>query len=883
MDLFQGTIDYFSEQYFKLKTNSSYAEKYKMPGDVYAIGDYIISIPRDDGDSRYPYGKGGFNFWAYTSGYMHCNEGLFSPFLKANEGKEPKIAFFAGFPDESENYQVISLLPVPFIENNSGKKVERYTVFTRSCTYYITETEDMRFAVRVFVDEANRMFFSVLIRNSTAQNRQLFVSAYLNPFLSHNINENDENKWFREIRYIEDCNEYEKDGYEKDRLGSFIIKVNEDLDRTTSVSNIGVVLRNIQPDQNSRLTRHQETTSRYQYVGGSRSSLHTPVALKSGSFGTPRHICTFTETGIIGDILHLDTGRHGQVRYELSLDFLKHCSDNTGAAELLEKRITGEKLDTKIEQSEMQEKENGGLLSCRVGETVEGPVKDTVFNTFFEHLKKQVEFCSLIKGYVQLFEGSLIGIRDIFQAIEGLIFWNPAAAREKMLEALGFISPDGRCPRQYTLPVREGTAPKMDLRPFIDQGVWVISTVTTYLKFTNDFEFLNEKCGYYEIVDEKKSLVKKSSIQDSVLEHLLKIMNYLLSNRDFEGTGCIRALYGDWNDALDGLGVSSDPEKEYGTGVSVMASLQVYQNLQEMLEMLDKIDSSRYSSQITSYKASLRALENVLHKYAIVTADNGEKRIVHGWGDKRSYIVGGFNDPDGKSRVGLTSNAFWILSKMYELDPGIKDTILDAFNKLDSKYGYKTFDPFFGSDAQGVGRIKKLPPGTAENGAAYIHASAFAVMALFRIGCSGEAWQQLFKLLPFTHEKISCSPFVMPNSYGYNAEKQIDGQSMQDWQTGSSNVVLKTLIKYVFGLEPQFGGVWIQPAKCLPFEEFNFQITVKGCRVNILYRNSGSGNRKYAVNGNNREGIHDEIMMLKKLWISDAELETKSLKIYVED
>ncbi len=59
--------------------------------------------------------------------------------------------------------------------------------------------------------------------------------------------------------------------------------------------------------------------------------------------------------------------------------------------------------------------------------------------------------------------------------------------------------------------------------------------------------------------------------------HMIRIMDYLLENRDHGNTKCVLALYGDWNDALDGLGRSQDPNKEYGSGVSVMATLQVYQ------------------------------------------------------------------------------------------------------------------------------------------------------------------------------------------------------------------------------------------------------------------------------------------------------------------
>jgi cellobiose phosphorylase len=423
----------------------------------------------------------------------------------------------------------------------------------------------------------------------------------------------------------------------------------------------------------------------------------------------------------------------------------------------------------------------------------------------------------------------------------------------------------------------------MDLRPFIDQGVWVISTIVTYLKYTGDFEFLKEDCGYYEIIDEKRKLVKKIPVRDSVLEHMLKIMNYLITNRDHEITKCVRALYGDWNDALDGLGVSLDPEKEYGSGVSVMVSLQVYQNLMEMEELLGKLDSSKFSSLISEYAKVRSEIKDGLNKYAVLAGENSKKRIVHGWGDKVSYYVGSFDDPDHKSRHGLTSNAFWVLSGLYDEDMGLRNTIMEAFASLDSKYGMKTFEPHFEPDAKGVGRIPKLPAGTAENGAAYIHASLFGVMAMFRMGYSEEAWNQLIKSVPFTHESVSCSPYIMPNSYGFNQEKNIDGQSMADWQTGSSNVLLKLLVKYVFGLSPEYDGIWIQPAAYIPFECFEFQIKIKNCNVNIIYKEIYKAGRKFYVNKQQRSGVFYDVMKLEKVWITEKELNCHDISIEIID
>jgi cellobiose phosphorylase len=512
-------------------------------------------------------------------------------------------------------------------------------------------------------------------------------------------------------------------------------------------------------------------------------------------------------------------------------------------------------------------------------------------NGFMYHLKEQVTFCSEIKGYIQLSHFSLIGIRDIFQALEGYLFYEPHKAKVKMLEALDFTSLSGQLPRQYSLPKHANSLPAMDLRPFIDQGVWVISTIMTYLRFTKDWSFLDEECGYYDFIDQHKHIAKKNNVKESVLMHMIRIMDYLLENRDHDNTKCVLALYGDWNDALDGLGRSQDPNKEYGSGVSVMATLQVYQNLCEMLELLMHLEEQKpychlHEALSLRKEAYVKAKDQI--KEGLLNHAIDGDHIIHGWGDQKSYLVGSLNDPDGVARDGLTSQAFWILSGFLQVDPHHRkhrDYILKAYKRLDSKYGYQTFEPYFEKGTQGVGRIPNLPKGTAENGATYIHASMFAVMSLFAIGEGELAWEQLKKLFPFTHEEVSVSPFVLPNSYGDNEEFHIDGESMQDWQTGSSNVLFKLFVRYVLGFEPVLGGLLIQPSRYQIFETMSLRI--KYLNHNVLLKYIGkptksTSNREFKVNGLSYQGQYNSTMQMHTLLISDETIQSLEKEIIIE-
>ena len=252
---------------------------------------------------------------------------------------------------------------------------------------------------------------------------------------------------------------------------------------------------------------------------------------------------------------------------------------------------------------------------------------------------------------------------------------------------MNYIGVDGRAPRQYSYPAAKGAVPPMDLRPFVDQGVWIISTIYAYLAYTNDFSVLDEVCGYYEFNGNEVLL---NNEKDTVLDHLVRITEFLRRNLDRE-TGCLHALYGDWNDALDGLGKTTDKDKEYGTGVSVMATLQYCRNLAEMSEILRKKGENAKADEYVSVRDGIK---KGLLKYAVVENEKGERKILHGWGDKRSYFVGSFSDNDGESRDGLTADAFWIISGALEWDKSLKNDILSAYKRLDSKYGLKTFNPY---------------------------------------------------------------------------------------------------------------------------------------------------------------------------------------------
>ena len=858
----------------------------RLPGNAAFLADgRVLCRERGRGESRYPYGSDGFNLWVTASGMIHANQGLFFVFLPVPEGEQPPIAFLAGVQLSGvEDYLSHSLLPVPFLSETESRIIDRYSVIGHEAAYFVTETPELLSVVRVFLTQTRpqhaHLHLSYQVQNVTNRPLNVYTSAYMNPFCRHQFVESNEDRWFKEIRVAGHaelaCRERDERLERGTILPPFVVKTNEDVSRFRSISNYAllrraVAVRNAKTNEEYAAPRRsefgmhapaagevnvvrietEECTSQLSFFGSPRRSLASASFLKTGKLSRQISRTIFNDNAIIGDLVRCELPSDASLR----TDYCVSLPENKEVLELeLSRPLGPADADHALQQLLLRTKQQGNLSMSFLEGSWNGLDSGT-FNHFLPFLKKQVAVCANIKGYLQRSPNSLIGFRDVFQAIDGHLFDRPVEAREKILEALGMVLVDGRCPRQYSLPTN-GKPGHADLREFVDQGVWAISTVYNYVAVTGDRSILHESLGYQRLTSVEGTACELSCERDSVLEHLLRIIGYLDRNRDPE-TGLVLSLYGDWNDALDGLGVSEDPQRPFGTGVSVMTTLQLAQNCCEMVELLTHCVPDQYLDALENFRRLRTTLREALLKHAVVSRDDG-RRIVHGWGDRHRYVVGGFHDCDGMSRDGLTSNAFWVLSDMLTADPSLKPHVLAAFERLDSPFGFKTFSPGFGPEAAGVGRINRLPIGAAENGAAYLHATTFAIAALFRLGQAKQAWQQIAKIMPFAphHRDSSHSPFVMPNSYVFNPQLNLTGQSMNDWQTGCSNVLLKLLIRHVFGFQPGQQRLRIAPANWLPFVGFEFQGSTHGRKVQIACRCSDVSCRRFTLNGLPLDGIN---------------------------
>ena len=797
----------------------------------------ILALPREFGDSRFPYDADGLMVWAHTTGYIDACESTFTLFKTAHYNEDAVAVFFAGEKREDGYFDPISITGCDrALFEKEG--VERYVVFSLRHAWYITETPDAVYALRLHISEDKRIHFAVFAVNTSEENKEIYLSAYYEAML----------------RYIEHEGAREKYARRYENGASVLTSFNMTFDSVT-------VCRALEGEP----ARICENSGKRGVLGYRGRNLTNAEAWKLGHFTENKTRANTTDIPVHADILHYDLAPGQCVRAEYALNISHHSDLDLAEADRTEIEATPDiaAIDAALEAMDKAETAEFENLNITFDDWKNGAVCAPVLNKFLKCVQKQVSFCALGKNYA----GHLLGIRDVYQQLESSMLWQPERSREQMKRTFDFMLSTGRAPRQISFPPSEDVIPELDLRPYIDQGLWIIATMHSYLCWTGDFTILDEECGYYDC-EGIFGPVTRSADRDTVRDHLVRICDFLCSNID-EKTGCLHALWGDWNDALEGLGHTKREGLTFGDGTTVMATLQFYQNLSQIADILG--GDERYAEKLAKYAAVRDGIRRGLLEYAVVEK-NGKKRVIHGWGDEMSYLVGSFEDYDGSDRISLTPNAFWALTGMHEVAPELKDTVVNTLLALDSPYGLLTFDKYFPRGGWQVGRISTITPGTYENSCAYVHASMFGSMALFASGASSDAWKQFEKSIVITHDNATLTTFVMPNSYCRTEDFFVDGDSMGDWYTGSGTVVIKELVRYGFGIQPQMNGLCLCTPAVMPCSSASIEFKLRGRSLTLRYLNKGEGKRTISHNGRALDTEFDSIMQTERAFIDYAAL-----------
>lgn len=385
-----------------------------------------------------------------------------------------------------------------------------------------------------------------------------------------------------------------------------------------------------------------------------------------------------------------------------------------------------------------------------------------------------------------------VGIRDQSQDLMGPVLSQPDVVADRIIEVISHQFQDGSTLHNYFKLTGQG-----EKTGHSDTPLWLPLAVTTYIKETGDFGFLDRLVGFQ---DGGKPAV--------VLDHIIRTVDYTLSNltpNDLPKFGP-----GDWNDTLDYVG-------RKGIGESVWVAEFLCFILREMIELLGQLDDSEMASIADRYREHYTKIADALNTrcwdgewYIRGTRDDGG-------------VVGSSKNEEGC--IFLNAQSWAVISGIAPEDRA-RECMESAYKMLDTPRGPKMLHPAYTKVDPGIGLATRCVPGKKENGSIFNHPASWGILAQCLLGNGDRAYEWYRKCLPMVqaHDPniYKMEPYVY-SEYVTSPDHPTFGQASHSWLTGSGVWMFRDGIDWILGVRPTYNGLLIDP--CIPHHWDSYRIT----------------------------------------------------------
>jgi cellobiose phosphorylase len=413
-----------------------------------------------------------------------------------------------------------------------------------------------------------------------------------------------------------------------------------------------------------------------------------------------------------------------------------------------------------------------------------------------------------------------MGYRDIVQHGYGISNQKPERTREILFEAFQHQYANGLALRGWN-PVDE--------KPYSDSALWLVFTLTAYLKETGDLTFLDVVLPFFD------------DGQDTVLGHIERTLNFLETNKGAHDLCLIK--FGDWNDSLTAVG------KE-GRGESVMLSQMYAEALREMAALAEFMGSAGKQQDYESRRKSILVAINTNawdgSWYTRCFDDNGRP-------------IGSHINEYGQ--MFFESQAWGLISGAADAERA--ELLLNSCDEiLGTPLGYRLLAPTYRAIDDNIGRISSMEPGICENGTIYSHLNAWMMMGLLRMGLADRALDLFRKNAPGylsadNDLKEMSPPYMYANCFFGPDHRNKAFQMEFTWITGSLAWLNNVMLTEMLGAQADYAGLRIDP--CMPSEwkECSVKRHYRGATYDIHILNPDGlqkGTLKITLDGNPIDG-----------------------------
>ncbi len=425
-----------------------------------------------------------------------------------------------------------------------------------------------------------------------------------------------------------------------------------------------------------------------------------------------------------------------------------------------------------------------------------------------------------------------IGYRDILQDLLGICDFEQEYVRTMLLRTLCYQSQDGRAIRQYSKFKGSGH----DMRMYMDSPGWIADLLVRYLKESGDFSILDEQVPYFDM-----NKLEPGEKIGSVYEHAIKAVRCLVSNTGFNGL--CKIGYGDWNDALSGIG----GEK----GVSVWLSCLCVYAAQRMCEL------ARYRGDGEIEKEMSEIAETIserVNQYAwdgnwYIYAINGQGKA-----------IGSKSNSEGKIHLNVNT---WAIFTGIAKKAGRDKQVWEAIEKLATPFGHRLIWPSYTlASREDVGRIADQKPGMFENGSIYTHGESFYLFALISANKIRQCYESFMRTIPSSLiQDIATGPRHQQSNFTVGPDHENYGAQLFSNFTGSVSWYRRVAEKLI-GIETEFDSLSFVPRGCELWGEYQVKKVWRGRRILAKFKNANIERYTVRING---EKIDSNTVPFEKL------------------
>jgi cellobiose phosphorylase len=399
--------------------------------------------------------------------------------------------------------------------------------------------------------------------------------------------------------------------------------------------------------------------------------------------------------------------------------------------------------------------------------------------------------------YLSLYQLGLgargIGFRDSSQDVLGIIDRFPGESTGLIKKLCMVQKTDGSAMHQFYPLTMEGSAgdsAEMDGRPdyYGDDHLWIILSVTEYVKETGDLGFLETVVPYYD-----KDKTGNPIATETILDHLERVVEFTRTHTGKHGLPLLG--FADWNDAMN---LNTGAESLFVANLSGRA-------LKELIDLFGFLGDREKKEKYTAYYSEMKDTFNAC-------AWDGEWFIRYF--DYNGTPIGSHTCDAGKI---YTNGQTWPVISGFAPPDKARSALASVYKYLNTAKGIKLSTPGYDKYDENIGGMSSYPPGAKENGGIFMHTNPWAIIAETILGNGDRAYEYYSQINPAQKNEIidefECEPYVYPQNVLGDEHPQF-GLGRNSWLSGTAAWVYVAGTHYILGIRPHYNGLIIDP--CIP-------------------------------------------------------------------